>query len=221
MAQTLFTARSGGLSQGVYSSLNLADHVGDSSAVVESNRKILSELISQKSAKFMNQVHGDQVVEVDTTTVSPSTADALITREPGLPLVVLAADCLPILISGKSVVGVIHAGRRGVLNGIITKVVDQMRSIGAKDLTATIGPAICSSCYEVSPEMYLDAIAQIPELATSTSSHSLNLLAAAKSQLAKENVRTQSTDICTAHNKNYFSYHRDGDTGRNAGVIVL
>ncbi|CAB4544608.1 MAG: peptidoglycan editing factor PgeF [Actinobacteria bacterium] len=221
MAQTLFTARLGGISQGVYASLNLADHVGDSPAVVQSNREILSALISQKSAKFMNQVHGDQVVEVDGATDSPITADALITREPGLPLVVLAADCLPILISSKNIVAAIHAGRRGVLNGIITKAVDQMRILGADDMTATIGPAICGSCYEVSPEMYLDAVAQIPELATTIASRKLNLSAAAKSQLEHKGVGVQSIDICTAHNKNYFSYRRDGDTGRNAGVIVL
>jgi len=221
MAQILFTARTGGFSQGVYSSLNLGDHVGDSSSDVESNRKILNELVSQRSAKFMNQVHGSDVVEVDSNSTSPITADALITSEPGLPLVVLAADCLPILISSRSIVGVIHAGRKGVLNGIIGKTINQMRQAGAQDLVATIGPAICKNCYEVSADMYEEVISAMPELATSVASHSLDLLAAAKAQLRALEVQATSVDICTAHNENFFSYRRDGNTGRNAGVIVL
>ncbi len=221
MAQILFTARSGGLSQGIYSTLNLADHVGDSADVVQGNRRILTALISQPSMKFMNQVHGNQVVEVDSKSAYPIEADALVTRERGLPLVVLAADCLPILISGKNIVAAIHAGRKGVLNGVITKTIDYMKSTGAQNLVATIGPAICSECYEVSSEMYLEAITQIPELATSIASHKLNLPAAAKSQIEHKGVDVRSLDICTAHDENYFSYRRDGQTGRNAGVIVL
>jgi len=169
----------------------------------------------------MNQVHGSDVVEVDSNSTSPVTADALITRETGLPLVVLTADCLPILISSRSVVGVIHAGRKGVLNGIIGKTVNQMRQAGAQYLVATIGPAICKNCYEVSPEMYEEVVSAMPELATSVASHSLDLLAAAKVQLKALEVQATSVDICTAHNENFFSYRRDGKTGRNAGAIVL
>jgi YfiH family protein len=221
MAQFIFTARAGGSSTVDYSSLNLGDHVGDDRDLVAQNREALRKLVSQERLVFMNQVHGDTVIEVDENVNSPVTADAIITRTPGLPLVVLVADCLPILISSPAVVGAVHAGRKGVLNGIISKTVSAMRALGATDLEAKIGPAICKACYEVDLEMYQAAIEQKPELSTTLSSHRLDLTRAAKFQLESAGVKVSTLDICTAHNANYFSYRRDGTTGRSSGVIVL
>ncbi len=221
MAQLIFTARAGGSSTVDYSSLNLGDHVGDDRDLVAQNRETLRKLVSQERLVFMNQVHGDTVIEVDESVNSPVTADAIITRTPGLPLVVLVADCLPILISSPAVVGAVHAGRKGVLNGIISKTVSAMRTLGATDLEAKIGPAICKACYEVDLEMYQAAIEQKPELSTTLSSHHLDLTRAAKFELESAGVKVSTLDICTAHNANYFSYRRDGQTGRSAGVIVL
>jgi YfiH family protein len=221
MAQLIFTARTGGSSTVYYSSLNLGDHVGDDRDLVAQNRETLRKLVSQERLVFMNQVHGDTVIEVDESVYSPVTADAIITRTPGLPLVVLVADCLPILISSPAVVGAVHAGRKGVLNGIISKTVSAMRALGATDLEAMIGPAICKACYEVDLEMYQAAIEQKPELSTTLSSHRLDLTRAAKFELESAGVKVSTLDICTAHNANYFSYRRDGQTGRSAGVIVL
>jgi len=221
MAQILFTARLGGTSVGQFDSLNLGDHVGDVSESVEKNRKILQSLLSQGEPKFMNQVHGNEVVEVDENSSSAVTADALITREKDLPLAVLSADCLPILIKGRDIVGAIHAGRKGVLNGIIAKTIERIRSLSDSELVATIGPAICEKCYEVDLEMYFDAIAREPSLATTSESHCLDLKKAANEQLKTHNLKVIDVGICTAHNRNYFSYRRDGITGRNAGVIVL
>jgi copper oxidase (laccase) domain-containing protein len=115
----------------------------------------------------------------------------------------------------------VHAGRKGVLNGIISKTVSAMRALGATDLEAKIGPAICKACYEVDLEMYQAAIEQKPELSTTLSSHRLDLTRAAKFQLESAGVKVSTLDICTAHNANYFSYRRDGTTGRSSGVIVL
>lgn len=221
MAQILFTARFGGNSTGDFASFNLGDHVGDNHSDVIGNREILSKLLSQKHPVFMSQVHGNQVSQVDTNTQSPVIADALISRVPGLPLVVLSADCLPILVSSKRVVGVVHAGRKGILNGIIGKTIAAMYEVGGSDLIATIGPAICRDCYEVDPHMYQEAISLDPYLTTSDSKHSLDLRASALSQLEKVGVLVNVIDICTAHDEGYFSYRRDGNTGRNAGVIVL
>ena len=221
MAQQIFTARAGGLSTGDFASLNLGDHVGDNSVSVEANRAILRTLLSQKQPIFMNQVHGDAGIEVDEKTQSPVTADAIVTRVVGLPLTVLAADCLPILISSSSVVGAVHAGRKGVLAGVISKTVLAMRELGAKDLRAKIGPAICKDCYEVDVEMYEAAVLQKPKLATSSVSHRLDLRSAAKFELESLRVKVESIEICTAHDSNYFSYRRDGQTGRSAGVVVL
>lgn len=221
MAQLLFTARAGGISKEPYGSLNLGDHVGDVSDCVAANRKALKGLLSQVAPKFMNQVHGSAVVEVDLNSDSPITADALITRVKSLPLTVLTADCLPILINGENIVGAIHAGRKGVLNGIISETISRMRALGGDNFVATIGPAICEKCYEVDIAMYLDAISHEPALSTDTQSHCLDLKKAARSQLTKIGVEVVDIDICTAHGANYFSYRRDGVTGRSAGVIVL
>lgn len=224
MAQILFSARHGGVSLAGFGSFNLGDHVGDKPDSVASNREILGSLMSRDSPVFMNQVHGNSVVEVNAESVSPVSgfeADALITREPALPLAVLCADCLPILVKGENVVGAIHAGRKGLLNGIIRETISKMRADSGEKLTATIGPAICGECYEVDLAMYQDALLIEPELATSKESHCLDLKRAARSQLTGLGVEVFDLDICTAHDSNYFSYRRDGITGRNVGVIVL
>lgn len=221
MAQMLFTARTGGTSVGAFDSFNLGDHVGDASKSVEDNRRILQNLLSQSEPKFMNQVHGNEVVEVDENTQSPITADALITRTKGIPLAVLSADCLPILVTGENVAAAIHAGRKGILNGIISSTIERIRSKSSGELSATIGPAICEKCYEVSLDMYLDAIHLEPSLATNPETHCLDLKRAAIRQLQANEVKVNDLGICTAHNPNYFSYRRDGITGRNAGVVVL
>ena len=221
MAQMLFTARHGGTSTGKYSSLNLGDHVGDESADVANNRNILRKLLSRVEPVFMNQVHGNEVIEIVDNSQSKVTADALITRQTGLPIAVLSADCLPILIKGASIVGVIHAGRKGILNGIISNTISKMRTLGGEDLEATIGPAICGDCYEVDIQMYLDAIEIDPNLATKPETHSLDLKKAAAGQLDSQRVSVNDLGICTAHDSNYFSYRRDGISGRNAGVIFL
>ena len=217
----LFTARHGGTSTGKYSSLNLGDHVGDESIAVANNRRILQNMLSRMEPRFMNQVHGNDVVEVVEDSIAPVTADALITRRPGLPLAVLSADCLPILVNGENIVGAIHAGRKGILNGIIERTITKMRELGGSELSATIGPAICCGCYEVDFQMYSDAIEINPNLATTPESHCLDLKKAAAGQLLSQSVSVSDLGICTAHDLNYFSYRRDGISGRSAGVIVL
>jgi len=221
MAQILFTARSGGSSSGSFDSFNLGGHVGDASKSVADNRRILQSLLSQSAPKFMNQVHGNEAVEVDENTQSSITADALITRMKGVPLAVLSADCLPILVEGESVVAAIHAGRKGILNGIISNTIELIRSKSSGELSAIIGPAICEKCYEVDLDMYLDAINLEPSLATNPETHCLDLKRAAIRELEANEVKVTNLGICTAHDSNYFSYRRDGITGRSAGVIVL
>jgi YfiH family protein len=221
VAQILFTARHGGDSIGEFTSLNLGDHVGDESKAVANNRRILQKMLSRMEPRFMNQVHGNDVVEVNEGSMNQVTADALITRQSGLPLAVLSADCLPILVMGENIVGAIHAGRKGILNGIIERTITKMRELGGKELSATIGPAICGGCYEVDIQMYLDAIEIDPNLATAPETHGLDLKKAAAGQLHSQSVSVTDLEICTAHDPNYFSYRRDGVSGRSAGVIVL
>ena len=143
-----FTNREGGISQGVYSSLNLGDHVGDIAADVARNRAVLTAL--HGPVQFMNQVHGNRVVVIEEVTDVVPTADALVSGIPGITLAVMVADCIPLLLTSKQAIAAVHVGRRGLVNNVALKTIEVMREMGAQDISAIIGPAICGSCYEVS-----------------------------------------------------------------------
>ena len=212
MARITFTGVSSG---------NLGDHVGDEPGTVEINRGHLLTQLSLTKIQYMNQVHGNEVVVIDSNSSGIPTCDALVTTDKSIALAVLTADCLPILISSQSVAGAIHAGRKGVTNGIIANTIHQMAKLGASDMQAHIGPAICANCYEVDRKMYEELVARFPELATENSMNNLDLIAAASSQLQGLGLQVQSVDICTKECRDFFSYRREANTGRQGAVISI
>ena len=117
---SVFTTRRNGASLAPFESLNLAQHVGDDAQTVAHNRELLAKVTGP--VQFMNQVHGDEVVEVKTLIDDP-TADAIITTVPGIALAVMVADCILLLLSSTSVVGAVHVGRRGLMNSVAIKAV--------------------------------------------------------------------------------------------------
>ena len=157
-----FTDRRGGSSLGVYESLNLALHVGDDPAIVASNRAQIG------SAQFMNQVHGDEIMIVESVTPEVPTCDGLITTKPAISLAVMVADCIPLLLVSKEAVGAIHVGRAGLVNRIALKAIHTMRSLGAIDIHAILGPSICGACYEVPFEMQQDVMQEHPRAFATT-----------------------------------------------------
>jgi YfiH family protein len=231
-ARYAFTDRYGGASSPPYGELNLGDHVGDDPAVVAENRSRLAGALGLDAGALvlMNQVHGREVTVVDGPLrpgEAPPVADALVTREPGLGLVVLVADCVPVLLAARrsDVVGVVHAGRRGVENGVVAAAVAAMTELGARpDRTvAVVGPAVCGRCYEVPGEMAEQVVAVEPATrATSRSGRpALDLRAGVVAQLLAAGVETVDTDPwCTAESTELYSHRRDGVTGRFAGVVV-
>jgi YfiH family protein len=219
MARHLFTARAGGVSVGQYSSLNFGNHVGDEEAAVLTNRKLLNSLTSLDRLQFMDQVHGNKVFRVTADTNQVPEVDALVTTEKSIGLVVMVADCLPILLDGGAVIGAVHVGRRGALNGIIGKTVGLMVAQGGVNIKAMIGPAICGKCYEVDEESYKSAIAQAP-IGDAGFRH-IDIRKIAIKELEELGCFVENIDICTKENENYFSYRRDGQTGRQAGIISL
>jgi YfiH family protein len=219
MARHLFTARAGGFSVGQYSSLNIGNHVGDEEALVLQNRKILDSLTSLDRLQFMDQVHGNKVFRVTSDTDQVPEADALVTTEKSIGLVVMVADCLPILLDGGDVIGAVHVGRRGALNGVIGKTVGLMVAQGGRNIRAIIGPGICGKCYEVDEESYQNAIAQNP-IGDSGFRH-LDIRKMAIKELEDLGCTVSNIDICTKEDEKYFSYRRDGQTGRQAGIISL
>jgi YfiH family protein len=219
--ESFFTNRHGGFSHGDYSSWNLASHVGDDSANVERNRAKLRERVGDFA--IMSQVHGDTVVVVDQMPTEVPVADALITSNPNLALVVMVADCIPLLLRSEKLIAAVHVGRAGLMNSIALKTVTMMRSLGVSQISGSIGPAICGSCYEVPQELH-DEVTSIHSLASSrtrTGTTALDLPKALIAALASVDVPVENSAGCTLEDDNYFSYRRNQVTGRQGGVIKL
>ena len=217
---SVFTTRRSGASLAPYQSLNLAQHVGDNRETVARNRELLSKVTGP--IQFMNQVHGDDVVEVKSLIDDP-TCDALITTVPGIALAVMVADCIPLLLSSSTVVGAVHVGRRGLMNSIALKAVEAMRALGAEQIHAQLGASICGRCYEVPQDLADEVVAK--HLAASSLTNnltpSLDLPRALIADLVAVGVTYEASPICTLENDEYFSYRRHNITGRNAGVVWL
>jgi YfiH family protein len=219
--ESFFTNRHGGFSHGDYSSWNLASHVDDDPADVELNRAKLREQVGD--FVVMSQVHGDTVVVIDQLPAEVPVADALITGNPDLALVVMVADCIPLLLRSEKLVAAVHVGRAGLMNSIALKTVAQMRELGATQISGSIGPAICGSCYEVPQELHdqVNAIHPLASSKTRTGTPALDLPRALIAALAVVDVPVVNSASCTLEDDNYFSYRRNRVTGRQGGVIKL
>ena len=183
-----FTNRTGGVSTGAFSSLNLALHVGDDPALVRENREILGSQVGLH--QYMEQVHGNRTVIIEAVTEEPPTADALVTGIPGVALAVMVADCIPLLLTSKVAVAAVHVGRKGLVNDVALNAISAMREIGAREISAIIGPSICGRCYEVSEEIFAEVTALHPAAAAKTLSGtpSLDLPAALEKVLLAEGI---------------------------------
>ena len=217
---SVFTSRRNGASLAPYESLNLAQHVGDSAETVSLNRQLLSKITGP--IQFMNQVHGDEVVEIKSLIDDP-TCDGLITSVPGIALAVMVADCIPLLLTSTTVVGAVHVGRRGLMNSVAVKTIQSMRKLGAAQIHAQLGPSICGRCYEVPQDLADEVIAKHPAASSLTNNltPALDLPRALIAELVAHDVTYEASPICTLENDEYFSYRRHNITGRNAGVVWL
>lgn len=200
---------------------NLALHTGDNPELVRKNRSELQEELHVDSLQFMHQTHSDVVAMVNAHSHRDINADALITQTPGLGLAVLVADCIPLLLSSPTCVAAVHVGRVGMTNGIIDKTLDAMEGLGATGIFAWIGPSICGSCYEVSPEMYEEVTTFFPGSATTSAKHCLDLPRGTIAILRERGIDTHALGLCTVENSQFFSHRRDKSLGRQAGVICL
>lgn len=205
---------------------NLSLAVGDDSA--GRARHLLAEWFGAP-VTFARQVHGAGV-HLCGGAADPSgpDADALVTTEPGTAVGVLVADCVPVLLADPAagVVGAVHAGRRGLVAGVVPAAVRAMAGLGASRLAAAIGPSICGACYAVPADLRDEVARVVPGTATTTSSGTpgLDLRAGVLAQLADLGVApVAAVDACTLEDDRWFS-HRAGSeraTGRFAAVVVL
>ncbi|MFM8205696.1 MAG: peptidoglycan editing factor PgeF [Actinomycetales bacterium] len=225
MAKTFFSTRSGGVSKGVFESFNLAQHVGDLQSDVQANREILAERIGIPLSRifYMNQVHGNSVYEVteESDFENPPEADALFTKRKDCALVTLIADCTPLLLSSKAAIAAVHVGRKGLVAGIFEETLKKFISNGItpKEIEAEIGPAICGKCYELDLATYEEVVAAIPEASFDSAKRCVDVTAGLAAKLRKEGISYKASAFCVQHQPGYFSYRRDGITGRQAGVI--
>lgn len=179
----------------------------------------------------VHQVHGTAVAEAD---APPGTrglvdlareADAVFTTQKGLGVAVRVADCLPILLAAEdaSIVAAVHAGRAGLLAGVIGETVARLRSMTPAPLLGWIGPHVCGPCYEVPDAMAADAAARLDVPATTTrwGTAGIDLGAGAVRQLNDAGVTVTRLDPCTLESRDLHSHRRDHGAGRQIGVIWL
>lgn len=231
--RAIFTSRAGGLSLPPYAELNLGTHVGDDRGTVLDNRDRVAAAIGLDVERlvFAEQVHGTAVAHLDGPAPTPPVADAMVTRAPGLALAVLVADCVPVLLADASagVVATAHAGRRGVAAGVVPATVMAMLDCGARAeaILAWLGPAIDGCCYAVPADMRDEVAATVPGAVeyggrTRSGDPGLDLRGGVATQLAALGVhRVIRAGGCTNEDTDFFSYRRDGTTGRFAGFVWL
>lgn len=229
--QAFMTTREGGVSKGVYRSWNLGMHVGDDPLDVAENRRRLTERLPQPP-QWLNQVHGNVVrvlTEANRGESIATTADAVVTRLANVPCAVLVADCLPVLFAERTgiVVGAAHAGWRGLCAGVLENTVSAM-SVSPESIIAWCGPAIGPSAFEVGEDVRTafvnayanDASAFTPRVGY-PGKYWANIVQLARAHLARIGVtQVSGGEFCTVRDSDrFFSYRRDGITGRMAAVI--
>jgi hypothetical protein len=175
---------------------------------------------------FMNQCHGADVHVVEGPWAGPAPAvDALVTTNPDLALAVLVADCTPVLLADAAagVAAAVHAGRPGMTSGIVGRALAVMRDLGATTITAAVGPSVCGRCYEVPEAMRLDAarVSAVSATVSWTGTPAVDVAAGVVEQLRSRDVAVRWMPGCTRESTDLYSYRRDGQTGRFAGVVRL
>jgi YfiH family protein len=173
---------------------------------------------------WLRQVHGREVVTVDTAPAAPPEADAAVTIAVGLPLVVLTADCAPVALASPGGVAVVHAGWPGLEQGVLGAAVDALRAVAPGPVRAWLGPCVHPDHYEFGADLLERLVARLgPDVASTTpvGTPALDIPTAVRVSLARAGV-DDLTDVgvCTAQSLDHFSHRRDGLTGRQALVVV-
>lgn len=220
------TTRLGGLSTAPYDSLNFGMHVGDDAHTVAANRNLLNTLVPSEPV-WMEQVHGTAVILAESAGCEPR-ADACITRRANAVCAVMTADCLPVFLCDDvgTVAGVAHAGWRGLADGVIEDTIIAM-DVPTSSMMAWLGPAIGPQAFEVGPEVREAFLRNDPasEFAFNArgDKYLADLYLLARQRLLSLGIqRIYGGDFCTyTDTERFFSYRRDGRTGRMASLIWL
>jgi YfiH family protein len=231
-----FFGSKGGVSTGIYASLNAGFGSHDDKDAVAENRGRIRTALNADFIVSLKQIHSDTVIIATNEPVADMEADGLVTKVPGLAISALSADCGPVLLADAkaAVIGACHAGWRGALSGIVESTVATMCELGATpdNMTAVLGPCIGPENYEVGDEFKAEFCeidedyARFFHKPKGKKTH-FDLPAFILSRLAVMGVRSEWTGQCTyAQSEDYFSYRRNShagitDYGRNLSAIVL
>jgi len=225
--RAITTTRSGGNSKTPFDSLNLGDHVDDDpGAVAENRQQLINELKLTQQPQWLQQVHGTVVVKADDQGSVP-VADACWSDQPGQACIVMTADCLPVFFSDGNRVAVAHAGWRGLADGVLEKTLDVFPQAAA--VHCWLGPAIGPKAFEVGGEVREQFCQQQADAeqafvpSTAEGKWLADIYQLARLRLQRAGVQHISGgDHCTfTDEQRFFSYRRDGQTGRMASVIWL
>lgn len=225
--QAVQTTRAGGLSLPPWDHFNLAEHVGDAPADVAANRALLRRQLPGEPC-WLNQIHGNIAVDVAFAPKN-SDADAAYTRQAGVVCAVMTADCLPVLFCDRAgtVVAAAHAGWRGLLAGVLTQTIAAMQVPGDQ-LLAWFGPAIGPENFEVGDEVRQAFVASDARAQAAFQPHGPGKWLADIAMLARQRLNSAGVSavfgggMCTVNERErFFSYRRDGVTGRMASLIWL
>ncbi|MEH6355020.1 MAG: peptidoglycan editing factor PgeF [Marinobacter sp.] len=232
--QAFNSTRQGGVSAAPWDQLNLGDHVNDHPRHVAANRQRLADHLGLPAQRFawLNQVHGTVVVEVTAQNLSQlPPADASYTREPGTVCAILTADCLPVILCDRqgTIVGAAHAGWRSLCGGVLENLITAMGE-PAENLMAWLGPAIGTDQFEVGPEVRQAFINHSPQASSAFASqgarpgrYMADIYQLAKQRLQQAGVSSiDGGGLCTvSDSQRFYSYRRDGQTGRMATLIAF
>jgi hypothetical protein len=227
--RAIATTRVGGVSGGPYASFNLGDHVGDDARAVSENRlRLRTALGSSSEPLWLSQVHGTAVVEA-VPHAAPPTADASFARSPGHACAVLTADCLPVLFCDRdgTRVAAAHAGWRGLAGGVLDSALHAM-GVAPDRVLAWLGPAIEQDAFEVGAEVREQFLARSADNERAFKANERGRWQADLYDLARrELARLGVTQVfgggfrCFADRGRFFSYRRDGTTGRMATLVWM
>ncbi len=220
------TTRHGGVSLPPYASLNLASHVEDNPKSVRINRKRLADFLAvDLEGYWLQQTHSNNWLKAETL-IQNNQGDASYTRKKGQVCCVLTADCVPVLFCNRqgSFVAAVHAGWQGIKRGIIKKIAQYYPQ--CNDLMAWIGPCIQQAHFEVGDDLYQHFMAQDQQWQAAFVKHEkwhFDLVKAAKIQLKQVGIeQVYGGNDCTwQQNNDFYSYRREGKTGRMASLIWI
>jgi YfiH family protein len=216
------------VSVGDFASLNLGGQVGDDPAAVDSNRALVASTLDvpRDQLLFMGQCQGSDVAFVDGPwQAEPPAVDAMVTTSTDLALAVLVADCTPVLLVDRvaGVAAAVHAGRPGMMEGVVGRAVDAMTDLGARSISAVVGPSVCGRCYEVPAAMRAEAgrVSAVTATVSWQGTPAIDVAAGVVDQLRARSVAVRWIGGCSRESDGLFSYRRRHRTGRFAGVIRL